>query len=99
MLVMELWGMDERCWSWNYGVWMRDVGHGTMGCEPCAVACMQVYFGTSLCSSCRHRESRLMNCCGKAAKSTSSPCCNFKLKQGKHLNQCPNVVPMIDYSR
>ena len=28
---MELWGMDERCWSWNYGVWMSDVGDGTMG--------------------------------------------------------------------
>ena len=31
MLVMELWGTDEGCWSWNYGVWMSDVGDGTMG--------------------------------------------------------------------
>ena len=41
------------------------------------------HFGQSACSSCRHMFSRSINFCGNDPKSTSNPCCTFRLRHNK----------------
>ena len=43
----------------------------------------RTHFGQSACSSCRHMLSRSMNFCGNDPKSTSNPCCTFRLHHNK----------------
>ena len=43
-------------------------------------ACFATHFGNSFCSSANTEFNKSITFCGKAPKSTRSPCCIFKLK-------------------